>query len=177
VKKCKLILDANVIIHLFKIELWKKITESYDVLVAGTVIQETKFYEDFQKKLHTCNLEPYSENNLITIFELEPSDLKVFRDKFDPLYLERLDPGETESLAYLLIKESEDILICSSDAIVFRILGALLISEKGISLEEVLQHIGFTRNPEPCFRKRWRDKWTRTGFEEGLYGIGKRQGK
>ena len=168
VQKFKLILDANVIFHLFKIELWEKVIESYDVLVAGTVSQqEVKYYDDLQMRPHTCDLEPYSEKNLITIFELEPSDLKVFRNKFDPLYLERLDPGETESLAYLIIKENEEIMLCSSDAIVFRILGALRISDKGISLEEVLQYIGLTRNLEPYFRKRSREKWSRTGFEEG----------
>jgi len=174
VKKCKLILDANVIIHLFKIDLWEKVIESYDVLVAGTVRQETKFYEDLQKKLHTCDLEPYSEKNLIAIFELEPSDLKIFRNKFDPSYLERLDAGEAESLAYLLIKENKDIYICSSDAIVFRILGALRISEKGISLEEVLQQIGYAKKLEYCFTKRFREKYSGKGFEEGMYGIGKK---
>ena len=47
-------------------------------------------------------------------------------------------------------------MICSSDAIVFRVLAQLDLAEQGISLEEILQRIGFGRDVALQFRKAFR---------------------
>jgi hypothetical protein len=43
--------------------------------------------------------------------------MEGFRAQFAPVYFEKLDPGETESVAYLL-GQSEEYRICSADKIV-----------------------------------------------------------
>ena len=85
--------------------------------------------------------------------------------------MEKLDDGETESLAQL-INSKEQYLICSADKIVFRILGNLNRSEQGISLEEILQRVGLgVALPRP-FTKSYQKEYTGKGFTEGLGGIG-----
>jgi hypothetical protein len=90
---------------------------------------------------------------------------------FDVTVLENIDPGEAESLAVLWDSE-EEFLICSADAIVFRILGMAEKGHQGISLEEILQQTGFTRQLEYQFSQAFRDKWTAKGFEEKMLGYG-----
>jgi len=53
-----------------------------------------------------------------------------FCSKFDPTYMESLDPGEAESLAHLGASK-ETCMICSADKIVYRVLGNLDRSESG----------------------------------------------
>ncbi len=47
-------------------------------------------------------------------------------------------------------------------------------SERGISLEEVLQQVGLAIAIPRQFSKSFRQEWTRRGFEEGLGGLGHR---
>jgi hypothetical protein len=105
------------------------------------------------------------------VFDVPLADIRTFRDRFDPTYLERLDPGETESLAYLL-KANAEIRICSADKIVYRVLGNLDRSEQGLSLEEVLRTVGLARPLPQQFTKTFRERWTAKGVEESLHGTG-----
>ncbi len=84
---------------------------------------------------------------------------------------EKLDDGETESLAFL-INSPEEFLICSADKIIYRILGNLKRSGQGISLEEILQQTGLGVGLPRQFTKAYREEWSRKGFAEGLGGIG-----
>ena len=171
-KKFKLLLlDANIVIHLFRIGIWDRVVEQCDVHLARTVLNEAHFFLDDQGQRCDFDLSPYAQAGSISVFDLEPSDLSAFRNQFDAIYIEQLDDGETESLAYLL-NSPQDFRICSADAIVFRVLGALHRRDQGISLEEVLQQIGSGRPLSRQFTKAFRDEWTRKGFEEGMRGIG-----
>lgn len=66
-----------------------------------------------------------------------------------------LDDGEAESLAYLFSK-ADDYLICSGDAIVYRVLGNTSRGEQGISLEEILAKTGFTKDVSWPYDKKFR---------------------
>lgn len=171
-KKFKLLLlDANVVIQAFKLGLWAKLIERCDVWLAATVVQEAAFFTTEDGTSHTIDLSQDLAENRVSKFELTPSELSEFRSSFDPSYFEKLDDGETESLAHL-INSTERFLICSADKIVYRILGNLNRSEQGISLEEILQQVGLgVALPRP-FTKSYRKECTARGFEEGLGGIG-----
>ncbi len=54
----------------------------------------------------------------------------------------------------------------------FRVLAQLDRAEQGISLEEVLQQIGFGRDVSQQFTKAFRIKWTKSGAEEKIRGVG-----
>jgi hypothetical protein len=172
-KKFKLLLlDANVVLQLFKLGRWREFIDRCDVWLAATVVQEAEFYTDDTGNSYPINLKLDITDNRVTQFAVAPSELSAFRDSFDPSYLEKLDDGETESLAFL-VNSAEQYLICSADRIVYRVLGNLKRSEQGISLEEILKDIGLGVPLPRQFTKAYRKQCTGMGFEEGLGGTGR----
>ncbi len=179
-----LLLDANIVIELFRLGIWDQLLEFCDIHLAKSIVGsktselrgEADFFIDDLGDRHEIDLEKDIEAGKITVFDVNPSDLGTFRAKFDPTYFEKLDAGETESLAYLL-NSKETYQICSADAIVFRVLGNISCgkinrSEQGISLEEILQKIGLSRKLTSQFTKAFREKMTQKGFQEHLGGMG-----
>ena len=171
-----LLLDANVVIHLFKLGIWEALVAQCDVHLSRTVAEhEAHFYETEDGERHDFDLEPYIADSRISVIDVAPSDLIAFKNSFGPAYFEKLDPGEAESLAFLMDLDTE-CWLCSADKIVYRILGALGRAEAGISLEEVLQQIGLSRQLPRQFTKPYREQWTAKGFQEGLWGTAFKKG-
>jgi len=168
-----LLLDANVVIHLFKLGIWQRLIERCDVHLAGTVVEEAQFYADDDGERHYIDLSRDIDSGAISTFDILPSQLQAFRERFDPGYFERLDPGETESLVSVM-ENPEDALLCSADKIVYRVLGNLRLGEAGISLEEVLKQIGLGRALRREFTREYRLEWTLRGSSERIQGIGLR---
>jgi len=172
VKKFRLLLlDANIVIEISRHGLWDQIIARCDIHLARTVVDESHFYLDTNGDQQPIDLTAYTNAKSITVFDLTPSDLVALRAKFDPVYFEKLDPGETESLGHLL-RQPEECQICSADAIVFRVLGNLGRSDQGVSLEEMLNAIGLGRQLVWKFTRSFREHWTKKGFQEGLGGMG-----
>ena len=166
-----LLLDANIVIKLFEFGLWNSVLDKSEILLARTVVEKEAEFFFVDDEQHAIVLADDIAANRISVVDVASTDVKKFVDRFDPTYFEKLDPGEAESLAYL--DGSDDpCLICSSDAIVFRVLAQLDRAEQGISLEEVLQQIGLGRDVTQQFTKAFRLKWTKTGAEEKIRGIG-----
>jgi hypothetical protein len=177
VKKFRLLLlDANVVIEISRHGLWDRMVAQCEIYLAQTVLDEAQFYEDDQGDKHYIDLASSISLKAITVFNLTPSQLDGFRSQFDPVYFEKLDPGESESLADLL-EQSDKCQICSADKIVYRVLGCLNRPDQGISLDEVLSQIGVGRKLDKKFTKAYREEWTTRGFQEGLAGIGRRPPK
>ncbi len=85
-----------------------------------------------------------------------------FRSLFDSNYFVDLDDGEAESLAYLFSQQN-DFLISPGDAITYKILGNTGRTEQGISLEEILQKAGLSRDLSWPYTKEFREKYSRDG--------------
>lgn len=168
-----LLLDANIIIELHRLRLWDEVTAKWCVLLAETVVGEAQFYSDDKGVPYDIDLQPYIDEGKVDVFELTPSEVQGFLGKFGPIYLEQLDPGEAETLAYLLGGQDRGQL-CSADKIVYRVLGNASRSADGISLEEVLQQVGLGRSLDRPFTKAYREEWTKKGFADHLGGRGLR---
>jgi hypothetical protein len=174
VKKFRLLLlDANIVIEISRHGLWDQMIAQCEVHLARTVVDEAHFYVDAKGEQQPIDLTRHINTNAIAIFDLALSELDALRAQFDPVYFEKLDPGETESLAYLL-KQTDECQICSADKIVYRVLGNLHRGEQGVSLEEVLGQIGLGRKLSREFTRTYREEWTKKGFKEGLGGMGMR---
>jgi hypothetical protein len=172
VKKFRLLLlDANVVIEISRQGLWDQMVARCDIHLAQTVLDESQFYDDDQGGRHYIDLTSYITAKSIAVFDLTPSQMNGFQARFDPVYFEKLDPGETESLAYLL-DQSDECMICSADKIVYRVLGCLNRSDQGVSLDEVLGQIGLGCKLGREFTKAYKEEWTKKGFQEGLAGLG-----
>lgn len=167
-----LLLDANVVIELRRQGIWDQVTSTCDVYVSRTVAEaEAHFYADDEGRRVDFDVTKDVDSGRITLFDVDAPKRDVFLSRFDRVYLDKLDPGESESLAFLLNSE-ESCMICSADAIVYRVLGNLQRSGQGVSLEEVLQRIGLARTLAWQFSKSFREKWTKKGFDEHLCGLG-----
>lgn len=167
-----LLLDANVVIELFRQGIWDRVIELCDIHLARTVAEgEAHFYEDEHGDRQDFDLLPYAQDGRITVFDVTATELSAFFSQFDPSYLERLHAGEAESLTYLMTSP-EPCLICSADKIVCRVLGNFNRGEQGVSLEEILQRIGLGRELSSPFSKAFREKWTAKGSQERIQGTG-----
>jgi len=170
-----LLLDANVIIETFRLGLWPLLVGRCDVYVPRTVLEESLYYIGDDGRHYAIDLLPDITAGRVSLVDASLTDIQRFLEQFDQGYLEGLDPGETEALTFLFAQESITWLICSADAIVFRILGNAVRSEQGISLEEVFTSIGLGRHLKYPFNELFKRKYTQQGFEEGLRNQGFRR--
>ena len=72
---------------------------------------EATFFEKDDAK-QSIDLSDDIAQQRVQIFEVSLADINRFRAEFDPVYVGELDPGETESLAYLT-QSSESFVISS----------------------------------------------------------------
>ena len=168
-----LLLDANVIITLFKQGIWERVVAECDLYISEVVLGEAHFFEDDAGARHDFDLGPYVANGSIKNFSVPAADVKSFVDTFGLDYIEKLDAGEAESLAYLE-HASDEHSICSADAIVFRVLGNLDRGHPGASLQEVLDKLGLGRRLPQQFTKVMRERWTNQGVTERMQGRGRK---
>jgi hypothetical protein len=164
------LLDANILIQLFELKIWPRLIERFEIIVAETVLAEADFFFEDGAAVK-IDLRPDIESRRIRIVSVDTAAVQVFLARFEPNYLEKLDPGEAESLAYV-VSNNDGSLICSADRIVFRALGNLSLKERGISLEEILQQCGLSRTLASQFTKAFREHWTRRGTQEHFKGLG-----
>lgn len=171
-----LILDAGVVIRLHELGIWQQVLDQCDVHLSRIVAEKEVLFEPDDEGGYgdDIDLSPDINNGKVLVFDVAASELKSFRDQFDPLYLGDLDDGEAESLAYM-VQQTDDFLISSGDAIVYRVLGNLGRSDQGISLEEILQKIGLGRQLEWAYSKAFREKYTNDGAADMIQGRGKKK--
>jgi hypothetical protein len=163
------LLDAGPIIKLFSMGIWDDFIRCCDATISRIVADNEVLYtEDGTKRIV---LNPYEEQDLIRVLDIETSTVKTFHDKLDRLRTIDIHPGEEELLAFLC-SSSEDWLVCASDGAVFRILGILGRSEQGISLEEILKEIGLYKNLEWQYTKKFRERYTRFGQKDFIQDRG-----
>ncbi len=169
-----LLLDAGIVIGLHELGVWDNLLQRCDVTLTRTVAEdEVIFWYDESGQRHYIEQKVRDDIKMerITCIDVPLNKIAAFRTKFDPSYLDRLDEGEAESLAFLLSSE-EEWLISSSDSIVFKVLGKLGLAERGISLEEILQQVGLGRRVHRKYTKEFRLKFTQQGQQDSITGTG-----
>ena len=172
-KKFKLlILDANIIIELYRLDIWDAFIKNCDVHLAESVIDEAQFYVNNKDEKIDIDLQKYVKEKKINKFSKQASEIEIFKENFDAEYIEKLDPGETESLVFLL-SEKEKYLICSGDGIVYRLLSNVDKKEQGISLEEILHNIGLNKKVRSQFTKKFRQQYASIGLYDRMRNKGK----
>ena len=165
-------LDAGPIIKLFELGIWDSFIEKCNVTISKIVANQTKWasqeFEDIR-----IDLEPYEQQGLIKIIDMEPAIVKSFYKKFNLQYKAEIHDGEKETLA-LLCKSTTNWLVCSADGAVFRVLGLLGKNDQGISLQEILQKIGLSTSEklEWKYTKEFREKWTHKGQVDCIQSQG-----
>ena len=164
-----LLIDAGPIIKLFSLGIWDDFVKYCDVSISRIIADDQALYTEDGKK--HIDLNPYEEQELIKIIDVKPSVVKTFYDEFDLLYQADIHDGEKETLAFLC-DSSENWLVCAADKAVFKVLGLLSKAEQGISLEEVLNQIGLSRELEWPYTKKFREMYTNMGQIDSIQDKG-----
>lgn len=165
-----LLLDANVVLELHSKNLWSPIVERCELLIARMVLEESMFYmDDLDEKVYV-DLAPDEAASRLRVVDVDLPTINAFRSRFRRLFLEKMDDGEQEALAYL-VEVNQECLISSADAVVWRTLGLLGLGEQGISLEEILAKVGLGTSLKWQFTRRFREKYTDQGFGERMSGV------
>ena len=169
-----LLFDTGVILQAHKVRVWESLTRKCRVTVARSVADEALYWEDEDGR-HPIDLNASIKKGEIYCVEMSLSQVNSLREKFDATYLERMDPGETESIAFL-VSSDERWLLASGDAFAYRILGQMGLGDRGISLEEILERVGLGRRVEYAHTKEFREKSTLRGQQENIMGRGLKKG-
>jgi hypothetical protein len=130
-----LLLDADVVIDLYSLGLFRKICKIYDVCLTRTVFEEARYYKKDGEKIEII---------IKGAAIIEDIDLvilgKVQREAKEARL--GIDPGEATSLAYLIYTE-EEITFCTCDLAAIKLISYMELEEKSISLEKALRNIGY----------------------------------
>ena len=123
-----LILDAGVVIRLHEFGIWKQVLDQCDVHLSRIVAEKEVLFEPDDEGGYGEDIDLSSDidTGKVQVFDVTASDLRSFREQFDPLYIGDLDDGEAESLCHMM-KQAADYLISSGDAIVYRVLWSIQV--------------------------------------------------
>jgi hypothetical protein len=166
-KSTLVLCDTGVIIESFRIKIWDSLVSHYNIVLSKTIIEEALYYYDDDGAKHYIDLSIYISS--IQVIDPSYSELQQFISKFNPSYCERMDPGELSLLCHLFTQSSSELLICSGDGIVYKVLGIKRCSDKGISLEELLLKMGFSKPIKDQFKKHFRDYHSKQGLSDSFF--------
>jgi hypothetical protein len=130
-----LLLDADIIIDLHALDLFRNLCKAYDIHVTKAVIDEAKFYKKDGASW------PINILSKVTIIDdIEVDALREVNIQAKKAILQ-IDPGEATAIAYL-IQSDKDIKFCSCDKAAITLVSFMDREEKCISLEKALKEAG-----------------------------------
>lgn len=170
------LLDANIIIEAHMQGVWASLIEHATIIIPSTVLEEANSYDDAAPGAYMpIHLEPDLASGLIREARATPEQLASLRARFDDVFLQRMDRGESEALALVLAGALPDALFCTGDGPAIRALSLLDMPEVGISFEAILQKIGRHHRLRSQFTEQFFRDMQARGSEERIRGEGLRK--
>lgn len=134
----RLLMDANAIIDCHLFDCWRAVYKSYPIETVE---------ECFEECLRGANREqkhPIVREELATQLHCPPHPVNelmraTLASKIAGI---PMDEGERDLMAYVITQDPNAIIICGPDNALLRAASRLLISERVVSLEEVVTRIG-----------------------------------
>ena len=155
-----LLLDADACICAHQCGGWVLLQKHYEVVVAETVVAEVTYYLDVDGQRRLLGLSAEVEAGVIQPCSVTPAEQAALLAQLHPSLRAKLDPGETEALAYLSRHGTADLSLVTGDGAAIAAAHALGFSGQLLSLESAYQCIGHT--------KRLRVDMTERKFREQL---------
>lgn len=137
-----LLLDADVIIDLLGFDLFDSLLNAYEVYVCSTVIDEIKTYKSQGITVPINFRQRYIDTTKVIELSAYSTEMKEMIERIPTIFRGTIDAGESESLTVLYKRSDLDLFFCSCDARAIKFLSYLRISNKGISLEKILNTVG-----------------------------------
>ena len=130
-----LLLDADVIIDLHALDLFEKVSKSYDIFLTKIVFEEARYYKKGGAKI------AIEIKDAIIVEDVDLEGLRKVKSEAKEARL-GIDPGESTSIAYLMQSEQE-ITFCTCDQAAIKLIAYMELEQKSISLEKVLRTAGY----------------------------------
>ena len=140
------LLDADVIIDLHRLNLWERIVERNEVLIPSSVLRlEVYYFKDESGAKHSIDLIQEVGTTIIEV-TVSVDEIQDFKQKFERFIQEELDLGETEALK--ILSDRDDCLFCTCDKAAIKAIAILGKREQGISFENLVTSSGITKKLE-----------------------------
>lgn len=160
------LLDADVIIDLHRLNLWKSLTKNNKIHVSSIIVsREVYYYEDTAGKRHIIDLSKEAGKSFVEI-SATIEQLSTIMKEFEGLFEIDLHAGEKEALAILTTKK--DMLFCTCDKAAMKALGFLELGHQGISFEKLLSRSGIKKKLEMKHSERQFRQFTQEGVSMRL---------
>lgn len=169
-----ILLDANIIIEAHMQGVWASLIRHVTVVIPSTVVEEADGYHDATDTYIPIHLESDLASGLIREMQAAPEQLAALRARFDRIFLQRMDRGESEALALLLAGKLPDAHFCTGDGPAIRALSLLDMPDVGISFETVLQRVGLQHGLRSQFTEQFFREQQARGAQERITGEGLR---
>lgn len=138
----RILFDANAIIELHSLSLWKRVTHSCCAAVTPIIRREAKFYKDEAGNRNVIDLIEDIKNKRLEEIEVSLTTFHSLGDVLKKSFLEGIDEGEREAISFLYQNRHKNLFrFCSADMLAIKCLGVLGLSHLGISMEELFEKI------------------------------------
>jgi len=130
-----LLLDADVIIDLHALDLFEKVSKSYNICLTQIVFEEARYYKKGGAKIAI----DIKDATIVEDVDLE--SLRKVKSEAKEARL-GIDPGESTSIAYLMQAEQE-ITFCTCDQAAIKLIAYMELEQKSISMKKPLRTAGY----------------------------------
>lgn len=173
-KQLKVIIpDAQVIIDLHRISLWKHVIKTFDIGITPIILQESCFYKDDCGKKQPIWLKGDIEAKSIREIETSIDQITFLYALLQPNMQSPLDAGELEAIAFLKSQKLDEHLFCSGDALAVKYMGALGLRHRSISLQKLLEQRGIKTKLEHKYSDNVFQKMLDEGFRDAQFLLRK----
>ena len=173
-----IILDADVVIHLHELGIWKDFIQKYEVHLTSIVISECKRFKDPSLGENSIpfeiDLDLQIENGSIYEESLDASILIDVNSKLEASKCPskpEIHPGELEILAFEYNKILKDCHLCIADKGAIFAATILDLDDNCISLQKALEECGLSKQVNKQFRDEWLKKWIAKAQTEKIYDL------
>lgn len=142
--KSLLLLDADIVIDLHKIGLWKAVISQYKVHLPSTIIGEIKHYWKGDERV-AIDLTPEINSGEVVEVSVDPIDQKKVFDLLVSKKVDAIHDGEREALSFIYFHNDETFRIALKDHAAIRAAVVLDIIDKAMSVESMLKEAGVLR--------------------------------
>ncbi|MBF0523279.1 MAG: hypothetical protein HQL24_09525 [Candidatus Omnitrophica bacterium] len=139
-----LLLDADIVIDLHKIGLWKAVVSRYKVHLPSTIIGEIKHYWKGNEQV-AIDLVPEIKAGDVVEVSVDPIDQKKVYDLLESKKVEAIHDGEREALSFMYFHNDEEFRIALKDKAAIRAAVVLDIIDNSLSVETLLKEAGALR--------------------------------
>jgi len=139
--KSLLLLDADIVIDLHKVGLWKAVTSQYKVHLPSTIIGEIKYYPRGNERV-PIDLTPDFSSGAVVEVSVDPIDQKKVYDLLVSKKVDAVHDGEREALSFIYFHNDEPFRIALKDHVAISAAVVLSVIEKAMSVEAMLKDIG-----------------------------------